>query len=319
MNQKGGTRTDTIVKLALVFFISLLSFFVGTYVGKQVSDSEKRQAALEQEYSGTRKVASVTGEEITDADVDKLAQEFVDGNAPAEEHHGNESAHGESANRGVASHDEQSAHGEDSKHQENASAQHEDPHAKKESAQGDKHAKKEGSSHGEKQVEAKEGYKKVDASEAKGSHGEKKSAHHEDPHAKKEGAKTAAEGHQSKEHHEEVATAAARVANDQAPAKDLPKKREPQSALPNLSATSAGQFTVQVASYSSEEEAKQHAERLKSSGLTDAFYIAAHVNGHVWYRVSVGLFATHKSANSFRKQIVKKNIVSAAIVQKVIR
>ena len=60
-----------------------------------------------------------------------------------------------------------------------------------------------------------------------------------------------------------------------------------------------------VASYSS-EEAKQHAERLKSSGLTDAFYIAAHVNGHVWYRVSVGLFATHKVQIVFRKQIVRK-------------
>ena len=44
---KGNSKADTLVKVVLVFFISLLSFSVGTFVGKQVSDSHHRRMALE--------------------------------------------------------------------------------------------------------------------------------------------------------------------------------------------------------------------------------------------------------------------------------
>jgi len=92
LNERGGSRTDTIVKLILVFFISLLSFSVGTFVGKQFSDSQHRLAALENEYnkdsSESRDVASIPeGSEAADSakpkeilsneDVAKLAEEFV--------------------------------------------------------------------------------------------------------------------------------------------------------------------------------------------------------------------------------------------------
>lgn len=89
LNQNGGTKTDTIVKLILVFFISLLSFSVGTFVGKQFSDSQHRLASLENEYnkdaSQSRTTASIPGEEmqvepaeiLSNEDVAKLAEEFV--------------------------------------------------------------------------------------------------------------------------------------------------------------------------------------------------------------------------------------------------
>jgi cell division protein FtsN len=88
LNQRGGSRTDTLVKLILVFFISLLSFSVGTFVGKQFSDSQHRLAALENEYnkdSGEgRDVASIPEgddsqpkEILSNEDVAKLAEEFV--------------------------------------------------------------------------------------------------------------------------------------------------------------------------------------------------------------------------------------------------
>lgn len=88
-NQQGGSKTDTIVKLVLVFFISLLSFSVGTFVGKQFSDSQHRLASLENEYnkdfSQGRSTASIPGDSmgvepneiLSSDDVAKLAEEFV--------------------------------------------------------------------------------------------------------------------------------------------------------------------------------------------------------------------------------------------------
>lgn len=83
---KGGGKADTLVKVALFFCISLLSFSVGTFVGKQVSDSDHRRLALEGEYSG-RQVASV-GEasegaaaepesKVSEKEVEALTEEFV--------------------------------------------------------------------------------------------------------------------------------------------------------------------------------------------------------------------------------------------------
>lgn len=89
LNQNGGSKTDTVVKLVLVFFISLLSFSVGTFVGKQFSDSQHRLATLENEYNRDanegRSTASIPGNEmniepseiLSNEDVAKLAEEFV--------------------------------------------------------------------------------------------------------------------------------------------------------------------------------------------------------------------------------------------------
>ena len=84
-----SSRTDSIVKLAIVFFISLLSFSVGTFVGKKYSDNQHQMAMLEPQNSSTqndREVASVDENHpeaakkdaaMTDEEIAKLAQEFV--------------------------------------------------------------------------------------------------------------------------------------------------------------------------------------------------------------------------------------------------
>lgn len=85
MNKKGGSQTDTLVKLVLIFFISLLSFSVGTFVGKQFSDSQHKLANLEEDYGGQNLTASVEnddlqaqdGKVVTDQEVADLAREFV--------------------------------------------------------------------------------------------------------------------------------------------------------------------------------------------------------------------------------------------------
>ncbi len=86
-SEKGSSKTDTLVKVVLVFFISLLSFSVGTFVGKQVSDSDHRRMALEGEYKTDRGVASTEKgegkaegeheEKISDKEVESLTEEFV--------------------------------------------------------------------------------------------------------------------------------------------------------------------------------------------------------------------------------------------------
>src|SRR5438552_870146 len=83
--EKGGSKADTLVKVVLVFFISLLSFSVGTFVGKQVSDSDHRRMALEGEFKADRSVASAetkdgvepNSEKISEKEVESLTEEFV--------------------------------------------------------------------------------------------------------------------------------------------------------------------------------------------------------------------------------------------------
>lgn len=89
---KGSSKTDTLVKVVLVFFISLLSFSVGTFVGKQVSDADHRRISLEKEYKSEREIASTDekaevaadetpkgekSDKISDKEVESLTEEFV--------------------------------------------------------------------------------------------------------------------------------------------------------------------------------------------------------------------------------------------------
>ncbi|MCE3009492.1 MAG: SPOR domain-containing protein [Proteobacteria bacterium] len=96
------SKTDVVVKLVLVFFIALLSFSIGTFVGKKFSDNQHKLAEFEptQSQEGTavaeenhadhgnsaeREIASISpdsmevkpGEALTDDEIAKLAEEFV--------------------------------------------------------------------------------------------------------------------------------------------------------------------------------------------------------------------------------------------------
>ncbi|WP_415064068.1 SPOR domain-containing protein [Bdellovibrio sp.] len=108
-----SSKTDAVVKLAIVFFISLLSFSIGTFVGKKYSDNQHQLAALEPQkntHGADREVASVPAAEgehkagaMTDEEIAKLAEEFVaDETVPAntEEQHGETAASEESTPHG---------------------------------------------------------------------------------------------------------------------------------------------------------------------------------------------------------------------------
>ncbi len=91
------------------------------------------------------------------------------------------------------------------------------------------------------------------------------------------------------------------------------------SNLPSAVATSPiNKYTIQVASYLSEEEAKHEVSKLKNNGFS-AFYVSAKIKNSTWFRVSVGLFEKRKEAISYRKKLMKQAKINSAIVQKILR
>jgi cell division septation protein DedD len=233
-NSGVGSKADAAVKLVLISFVVLLSFSVGTFVGKQVSDANHRRADLEIDYSGStsRTVASepeAVGP-ISDAEIAALREEF-----------------------------------------EKTEAQPADGYRKLSS---------------EKPVKAA-----APAAEATG--------------AAKEPAP--------------VSQPAQRVAQALAPAPEAKKEvRTPNAALPSVATSAIGKYTVQVASYASESEAREQVAKLKDKGY-GAFYVPADIKGQTWFRVSVGLFADQNSAMNYRKEILDSRAVSSAIVQKIVQ
>jgi cell division septation protein DedD len=98
--EKYGSKTDVVVKLVLVFFIALLSFSIGTFVGKKFSDNQYKLSQLEPQNGHSeetasnddssanaenRGIASIPAnagdmkpdKALTDDEIAKLASEFV--------------------------------------------------------------------------------------------------------------------------------------------------------------------------------------------------------------------------------------------------
>ncbi len=257
-----GSGADTIIKLVLIFFISLLSFSVGTFVGKQVSDADYRRAAIEGEYNHFQANTehSEHSDTISEDEIASLTEEFVntEKRGLASEHHNKTNSH--------------------------ADPQKQEAHAKNED-------------------HAKDGYKRY--GKAVPSKTMKK--------------KTVAQKEMIKENKgHSVEKAARRVASGKAPAKTTTEARKPTSVLPGVANSAVGKYTVQVASYADEGEAKAHSAKLKTKGW-NAFYIPADVKGRTWYRVSVGLFSTTASAEKFKSELKKEANISSAYVQKIIQ
>jgi septal ring-binding cell division protein DamX len=248
--EKGSSKADTLVKVVLVFFISLLSFSVGTFVGKQVSDSDHRRMALEGEYKAERQIASEehaakdeeAGAKITEKEVENLTEEFINQEKVPQE--------------GAETHTAGTA-------EDHKSEDHKDP----------------------KSEEPAEGYKEYKRAE------KPTDATHETAH---------------------------KVAEGVAPSDGKKEERKPSSVLPSVASSAIGKYTVQVASYADENEAKNQAATLKAKGWT-AFYLPAQVNGKTWYRVTVGLFDNYRAAQDFQGQFMKEAKVKSAIVQKIVQ
>ncbi len=235
-------NTNRIIELALVFFISLFSFSIGTFVGKKYSDNQHRLALLEpnkktEERQAVEAVAhseaatATTESEITDADVAKMAEEF---STEGEEVHGGEAT--QAATQGM----------------------HNDAHAAATTANANQVTTKTVTT----VKPAVKDVKEVTLQEADG---------------------------------------------------ELPE-REVASIAPK--AKTMQNYTVQVGSYPSEIEANKMAESLLARGYK-ANAVAANVNGKTMYRVQVGMFNNFNEAQEYKKELVEKNRLTSAFVQKV--
>ncbi len=365
-NQAGSSRFDTVLKMLLIAFISLLAFSSGVYFGREMTENDYQLKALESDLHESNDHATEkskdydTDEEdaVASEDVDALSEKFVKAGHEEAEHHGDapddsnhESApakdahgksHGESKSKDhakeTASNAAAHAAEQSSGNEKKATA---DPHATSKNvakevaahaAAGDDHghaapaaAKKVetrnvASANAVKPIvksHAPHGEDEIDLHAAQAAHGAKTAATkaQHDEH----GAKSVAGKHDPKPDLGAVHEAARRVANNEAPA--IPSKPEPVSRVPSSLPKSVGtntEFTVQVASYPSLDEARSHANDLVKKGFP-AYPVEANVKGKTWYRVSVGSFKTQGEAGNYRSQLMKQAELNSAIVQKIER
>lgn len=264
-----ATKSDVFIKLSLVFVISLLSFAIGTFVGKKYSDNQHTLSSMEP-GDHKREVASDHHEDkshtekkdqMTDQEIAKLAEEFI----ADDEGHGKDDGHGNVAQ--VESHSEKADHGD-------------------------------------------EGHGEV----AKDTHGttakaEKKS---EDSHSAPAKSEKISDSKPLAPAHDLIA----KKGQVEEPTPTHNETRVPSSIPKDVAQYSVGKFTVQVAAFSTEGDAKKKASDLKEKGFS-AFYIPANVNGQTWYRVSIGLFATEKEAKEYRSEFLGKSKTESAIIQKI--
>ncbi len=282
------SKMDAVVKLVLFFFVTLLSFSVGTYVGKQVSDAEHRKANLESDGS-ERNPASI--------------EEHGDGHAkPAHDEHAaageKKDAHGEEQQGETLSQKELDQLAEEFSHQsegEQRSIASEKPAHPEAAAPA--HAKEP--AHAEPKAEKKDahGYKTFER-------GGKNPASTAAPVPVKQPAAPA------KEVKKEM-PAPTPVAEKE------PAARKPSS-LPSIAESTAGKYTLQVGSFPSEKDAQEKAKELKAKGW-NAFYIAADVNGQKRFRLNVGLFTSLKSAQEFKKEFSKETKSNDVLIQKIVQ
>jgi cell division protein FtsN len=298
MNQNGGSKADTMVKLALVFFISLFAFSVGTFVGKNVSDSDRRNAELYQEESKVRDLASIDpraldvepSNALTEHEVASLEKEFI---------HEAEKA---------KAHDRVDNHGNN-----NSRDTLKDEHRNVASNTG--HDKKENSKNDFSEASDADGYKKLTRKIVKTDHKNNKNAH---KITSKQHVKTIADKRAAHKN-DKTSNVAKRVANHKAPSKD--RKRKPNSIaknLPIVPKSSVGKYTVQVSAYTTKREAKSHEKNLDTQGY-ESFIIKVKIKGKTWYRVNIGAFHSLKNAKNFKTTFLKDNSNQAAIVKKIIR
>lgn len=265
--ERYGSKTDVVVKLVLVFFISLLSFSIGTFVGKKFSDNQHKisqlephgntdPSAAEETSQAERGVASISpdvvdvkpGQTLSDDEIAKLAEEFISD---------------EETNEAPANHNEKAAD----------------------------------------HNQAQSGHSEAGRNPASTDKKDETTSHAATAHSPSAAAKKVAEGNAPAIEKTEPTSATSQI----------------PSALPKeVAASAAGKFTVQVAAYPKEDEAKSMASDLKGKGFS-AFYVEANVKGQTWYRVNVGLFTTQKEAQSYKDDLLARAKVGSAIVQKIVK
>lgn len=281
-------KTDSLIKLALVFFVSLLSFSIGTYVGKKYSDNQHKLSMLEPAKDGG------TGAHATGA-----AEFAADGEAA--EHDtvaGHEKAAGE-GDSDILNGSQKPAALTDAEVAQLAEEFATDDSGEAESVTDTTVA---GEPVGTIKAEEKTvGHMAAGPTTAKLT---------TTPGLQVKNAEVPALTAPAAE--KPVAKAPKAPAVTPSPAEE----RVPASIPTTQKEIAPMHFTVQIGSYPTETEASKITQDLQDKGYKTS-YVAAKVNGQTWYRVSVGLFGTIKEAQDYKKEFLEKTKLSSAIIQRV--
>ncbi|MFN3698138.1 MAG: SPOR domain-containing protein [Pseudobdellovibrio sp.] len=255
-------NTNRIIELSLVFFISLFSFSIGTFVGKKYSDNQHRLSQLEP----NKKIE------------DQHSETTASGH--------NEGQHGEKA---AESHDpnDKNSHSIEAKSESMSDGEITDADVAK--------LAEEFANTAETKVESKTGHGDTHAKVKTETHTEAKTLTHS------AAIKTA---------EKEVKEISTHEANNERDIASVPAK------VNSMTAANA-QYTVQIGSYPEESEAQKVSDSLIARGYK-ANTVPADVKGKTWYRVQVGMFRTVAEAQDYKKELMEKNKLSSAIVQKIV-
>ncbi len=298
LNNKGGTKVDTLIKLVLIFFISLFSFAVGTFLGKKFSDKQHRIAQIEREYgksNSERGVASISphstevqaSNALSEADINSISEEFSQ-------------AETDEMKKVIAE-----AEAEIAEH-------HADPHA---APSADAHAAAPHASAKAAPVANAHAATHKPTANTHDAHAD----HAEKPQAHIAKAANVPANRKLANSHDPVANVAHAVAqgHDPLPPEKKVVSRIPNTLPPKMAHTNA-QFTVQVASYQNEAEASAHAEKLVQKGKK-AFHYKAVVNNQTWYRVGIGAYVSQTDAAASLRDMKDNQEINSGFVSKIVQ
>lgn len=291
-------KTDNLIKLALVFFVSLLSFSIGTYVGKKYSDNQHKLALLEPQKDAP----------------DKSTEEFATESHTTEaEKHLNEVA-ADGPTHGTISTGEKPAALTDSEVAKIAEefASEEDATEERIIATVEPSEKViktiPEQPHVNGQVNSAKATTLLAASTVT-------------PSKKVEAVKETVAPHVEKPVAKNPTALPPKLVNTRtddtvvvAPTPTDNENRNPASIAPTTEMVPI-HYTVQIGSFPTESEAESLTKNLQNKGYKTSF-VPAKVNGQTWYRVNVGLFGTIKEAQDYKKEFLEKTKLTSAIVQR---
>lgn len=286
-SQAGSSRFDTVLKMLLIAFVSLLAFSTGVYFGREMTESDYQLKALEGNFDDSRQHAAEKKKDYDVREEDAVALEDVETLT-------DQYVKAEKDNL------EETAEATDDGHSRAAKAERAAP------ADARKVAAKTG------EGEARGVASTRDLKPIVRNPVSRKDADAEIAEQLEKAAKPSKKPDLSQVHE-----AARRVAGNETPstAPKAPTGTRVPSSLPK-SVGDAAEYTVQVASYPTLDEAKGHANELVKKGFP-AYPVEANVKGKTWYRVSVGSFKSMSEAGKYRSQLMKQASLTSAIVQKI--
>lgn len=270
-------NTNRIIELCLVFLVSILSFSVGTFVGKKYSDNQHKLSLLDPNYKH---------ESIADETSSRTPSEA----------HGTEAAHGvETTTADAAATPANDEHGNPIK----ANITNSTPIT-------DADVAKMAEEFSEENTEDLVDTSKADSGSIVKTINEDGSVV-EEPKAKTKATKQPAKKVAEKVTGEKMVR---EVANISERAQSIH-----QDVKASDSADGKSQYTVQVGAFPSPTEAEKIVSSLQARGYKASHSVAT-VNGKTWYRVQVGLFNSLQDAQVYKKELVEQNHLTSAIIQR---